>query len=318
MDLGLSFFLLSLGLGLLWKTGGWSVSNAVRFAVVYKIENFAVGFFIFAVATGIPEITSAIVSSAKKIPELSASNLIGSTFVNTCLQVGLAALVAYKLPIEVFLRKRLKATCLAISAIMIILVFDPQNRIYLGFGLVAVYIFSLIWMFKENTNRFAEEVKREEKGTNGIFSPKIDVAIKLAASLFLLMLSAWLSVTSAVWIAQGLNVPLPLIGATVVAVGTALPEMTLEVHAVLRKEYGLALGDIFGSSLLNIGFLLGMLILFNPYFDLSIARTVFPFFSINIVWVFYRLFRKHAFTLYDGIFFIVLFASYIGRIIASQ
>ena len=104
------------------------MTHALRFAVEYRIENFIVGFFLFAVATGLPEITSAIVSSLKGVPELSAGDLIGSTFVNTSLQIGLATFFAYKLPVEAALRSRLIQSGVAISAIMLILFFaDPLS-----------------------------------------------------------------------------------------------------------------------------------------------------------------------------------------------
>ncbi len=317
MDLGISFILLAVGLVVLWKTGDWSVANAVRFALVYRVESFIIGFFIFAVATGLPEITSATVSSLTKVPELSAGNLLGSSFVNLTLQLGIASILARKLPIELTLRSRLLQTSITITFIMAIVFFLKIGTVYLGIALVAIYALSFIWLPKTPEKPFIEEVKEPLK-ENGFFPRKIEVLIKLAASLVLLILSAWLTVFAAISIAQQLQVPVMFIGGTLIAVGTALPELTLEIHAVRRKEYGLALGDIFGSSLLNITLILGMLILFNAPLSLAIGRIISPFFFIVIPWIFYRLIRKHPFTWCDGIAFILIFVLYIISITVKQ
>lgn len=318
MGLGLSFLLLVIGLILLWKTGEWSVNNAVRFSVVYRIESFIIGFFIFAVATGLPEITSAAVSSFKKVPELSAGNLVGSTFVNLSLQLGIASILAEKLPVQLLLRNRLLQSSITVTIIMTILFFLPKGNIYLGIGLIAIYLLSFIRLPQAPKEHFSQEVKKELVEQYGTLSPKAEVFFKLTGSLCLLVVSAWLTVISAVSIAQQINVPVALIGGTLIAVGTALPELTLEIHAVRRKEYGLALGDIFGSSLLNLSFILGMLNLFNPGLPFVIPRLVFPFFIPVMLWIFYRLFRKEPFTRYDGIAFILLFLFYMIRVSAGH
>ncbi len=317
MSLFISFVLLIMGLFLLWKAGDWSVTNAIRFSILYQIESFAIGFFIFAVATGLPEITSAIVSSIKKVPELSAGDLIGSTFVNLSLQLGIASIIAKHLSVEDHLRNRLFQTILIVSAIMLALLFIPRGNIYLGISLVAVYLLSFLRFPKEPPEIF-EEVKKEIAGKKGFFPPKIEILFQLTGSLILLIFSAWLTVLSAVSIAKLAKVPLSLIGGTLIAVGTSLPELTLEIHAVKRKEFALALGDIFGSSLLNISMVLGMLILFNSNLSLSIARIVFPFFVPVVLWILVRLVQKRPFTLYDGIGLTLIFVFYLLRVSAIQ
>lgn len=311
MDLFLYSSLLLVGLLLLWKTGDWAVSNAVRFSVVFQIESFIIGFFLFAVATGLPEITSAAVSSFKEVPELSAGNLIGSTFVNLSLQLGIASILARKLVVEAALHARLLRTIGTVTFIMIALLFIAKSNVYLGVGLIVLYAVSFLFRSKAAHKSFTKEVRKEEVEKPTFFSPKIDVLFKLLMSLSLLVASAWITVISAVNLAKMTGISLTLVGGTIIAIGTALPELTLEIHAVRRKEYGLALGDIFGSSLLNITLVFGLLVLLNPNMTLSIAKYIFPFFAPVAFWIFYRLVRKQPFTLYDGIAFIVIFSLYL-------
>ena len=135
--------------------------------------------------------------------------------------------------------------------------------------------------------------------------------LNLQSVWFFLIFSSWLTVLSAVNIAEDLHIPVAIVGGTIIAVGTGLPELTLEIHAIRKKEYSLALGDIFGSSLVNVSFVLGLLLLLNPPFDLSIAKPVFGFLCGASVLIFYRLGLKKPFNVKDGVLLIVLFLIYL-------
>ena len=105
MDLVFQLALLVIGLGLLWKIGGMAVQNAIGFSDIFGISRFTIGFFIFAISTGLPEISSTIVASLKGVPELSSGTLMGSTFINLTLSMGIVVTLAKKIEIESQLRK---------------------------------------------------------------------------------------------------------------------------------------------------------------------------------------------------------------------
>lgn len=311
MNIFVAILLLIIGLILLWKTGGWSVNNAIRFSKIYQIESFLIGFFLFAISTGLPEIVSAIVSSFKGVPALSAGDLMGSTFVNLSLLLGISAIVAKNLVVEADLRKKLIVTLALILIIMFLVFMMPNWPLLLGLVFLAVYIISFFWLKNGAKKAFSQDVTTEQTHEKlWISNPKTDVLVKLAISLGLLIFSSWVTVIAAVNIAKDLHVPVSIIGGTIIAVGTGLPELTLEIHAVRKKEYSLALGDIFGSSLVNVSFVLGLLLILNPPFDLSIVRPVLSFTAAISILIFLRLAKKMPFSVRDGVILIIMFIFY--------
>lgn len=319
MGLIISWIFLLLGLFLLWKSGNHSIHNAIRASILFKIESFAIGFFLFAISTSLPEIISAIVSSIKKVPELSAGDLMGSTLANISLLLGICALIAKKLPIEEALRSRIFLTMILCLAILATVLFFPLSNPIFGGILIAIYLISF-WAFqKQSAKNFTEELSQKEdnpKEKLWVTSRKLDVCLKLGLSLSFLILSAWMSVLSAIFIAKSFDISPALIGGTIIAVGTGLPELTLEIHAIKRKEYSLALGDIFGSSLANVTLILGILLAWNTSVDLSIGKVIFPFSVFASLPIFYRLYKKTPFQIKDGIFFLFAFVFYCIRILS--
>lgn len=317
MELFFQFFLLCIGLGLLWKGGELAVRYAVGLSEIFGIKLFTIGFFLFAISTGLPEISSAIVSSLKGIPELSAGDLMGSTFVNMSLILGVIALIGKSIEIDLSLRKELLWTIFLILAIFTGLVLPHNLKALTGILLILLYIFSA---FLFQTRKQKAEAKRELKEIEEIvekaekkplISPKIDILAKLLGSLVLLLVSSWVTVHAGAKLANMMEIGISIVGASFVAVGTSLPELALGIHAVRRKEFALILGDIFGASLLNVSFTLGMLILINQQVNLSIVKTIFPFLCAVIAWLLIRIFPKKPLTRLDGVILLSVFTLYL-------
>ena len=311
LNTALAIIFLVFGLLFLWKTGGWAVHHAIRFSLVYRVESFYIGFFIFAIATTLPEITSAIVSSLQGVPALSAGDLMGSSLVNLSLLLGIASIVAKELPVDMRLKNKLLGMMIAMMVMMVLIVYTPLHRLS-GWGLVAVYILSIFWLQSGGKQDFSEKVTQKTPPVYlWVSSIKIDVLLKLTISLVLLILSAWITVIAAMHIAKSFHISIAVIGATVIAIGTSLPELTLQIHAIRKREYALALGDIFGASLVNLSFILGFLLVFNPPFDLSIGTSVFYFLIPTSLVIFFRLLTKKPFKTVDGALLIAIFVLYL-------
>jgi len=316
MELLFQIVLLVVGLALLWKVGEKTVQDAVGFSVAFGIERFTIGFFIFAISTGLPEISSAVVSSIRGVPELSSGDLLGSSFVNMSLILGISILVAKEMEIHADLRKKLFATIGLLALLFIGIAINPIENLFTGILLVLIYIGSFFWfqvgMPKKEVEKEVREVEKkmvaEEKKWG--MSPKAIISLRLLRSLIFLILSSWLTVHAAANVAELLDLELNIVGATFVAVGTSLPELALEIHAVRRKEYALAVGDIFGSSLLNISFILGILVFMNPNLELRLSKVILPFALAVIGWMAIRLFQKKPLVKKDGLLFIGAFVVY--------
>lgn len=298
------FFLI--GLFLLWKAGDHCVKYSVEFSLLFHFESFAIGFFLFAVSTGLPEISSAIVSSLEKVPELSAGDLIGSSFFNLTGILGLVILLSKKIEIIKALRKRMLVTTSIILVISISLLFFSQGNLFLGISLILLYFVSMGFfktpyqkkLFSEELEEGKKEIKQLEK--KAFFSAKIDVCLKLFMSITILLLSSWLTIHSAIQVATYWQLDLALLGGTFVAIGTGLPELSLEIHAIRKKQYSLALGDIFGSTFLNVSFILGLLISLNPSLSLNFARISFPFMGLLLIYLLWKIFYARYWKKREG------------------
>ena len=318
MELTFQLVVLVVGLVLLWKMGALCVRNALGFSAIYGIHQFSVGFFIFALSTGLPEISSAVVSSLNKVPQLSVGDLIGSALVNISLILGLIIMISKTIEVSPHLKNKLLKALGLIFLLLSAFLFLKSGGLWLGVVLIALYLGSIYWfqagLPKTET---AAEIKTIEKKTEKIekkpiITPKVDILAKLLGSLGLLLLSSWITVHAAAKLAALMQVQLALLGGTIVAVGTSFPELVLSIHAIRRKEYALALGDLFGASLLNISLTLGFLIIMNPGLSLGYAWKVTPFVGAILIWVAQAFARKKSFNLKDGLFFLSVFFCYFG------
>lgn len=129
--------------------------------------------------------------------------------------------------------------------------------------------------------------------------------------MLFLIISSWISVTAGVEIAKILGIDVAIIGGTIIAVGTSLPELALEIHAIRQKEYSLALGDIFGSSLINVSIFLGLLISINPGLKLNFGLKTLPFLTVALAITLFRMFRKKPLKIFDGVILIALSILYL-------
>lgn len=309
MTLFLQFALLAAGLILIWKTGEAAVRNAVAFSLAYNVEKFAIGFYIFSLSTCLPEISAVIASSLQKVPELSAGNLMGSTLANVSLVLGIAAIMAKNINIEGSLKKTILRFIWLIVIILASISITGKANTFAGILLILIYFSSLFWfqMGIPKDEAVKEIIQIEKKP---VLSSKMSIILKLIFSLFLLAISSWLIVYSSKKIANILHIDLSMFGATLISVGTSFSEITLIIHSVKKKEYSLALGDIFGASVVNLSLALGILIMLNSGIDLTYARKVLPFLIICVALVILRLYQNKPIVRKDGIIFIGSFVLY--------
>lgn len=317
MDLAFQFVLLCIGLIFLWRMGERCVRYALAFSSLFGIQQFTVGFLIFAVSTGLPEISDAVVSSLNGVPELSLGDLSGSTTINMSFILGILILVGKEIEVSPHLRKKLIRTVGAMVIVFGGVLLFETSSFWLGMGLIGCYLSSFFWyqagIPKTEASEEMKELEKEGEvpAAKTWISPRVDVLLKLALSLSFLLLASWMIVHAARNIARVSGVDLSLLGGTVVAIGSSFPELALEIHAIKQKKYSLALGDLFGSSLLNISLVLGLLMLLNTSVNLSYLWKVAPFLAAIFIWCFQKLVRKQNFKRIDGFIFLAIFGAYL-------
>ncbi|WP_339149450.1 MULTISPECIES: calcium/sodium antiporter [unclassified Sutcliffiella] len=263
----MSYLLLVVGFALLIKGADWFVDGASKIAKILRISPLLIGLTIVAFGTSSPEATVSILAALDGSAEVSLGNVIGSNIFNITLVVGLTALLN---PLKVeseTIRKEIPFTLLG-STVLLVLISDvalqgfSENLITRSDGLIFLLIFSIfmyyIFEVARNSRDKMEVQEESEKATWGKNSFR--TVIGLAAIIF----GGELVVRNSTEIAVSLGMSETLVGLTIVAIGTSLPELVTSIMAAIKKQSEIALGNIVGSNIFNIFFVLGTSSLITP------------------------------------------------------
>lgn len=237
----LNIILLVIGLILIIKGGDWFVESAIWIAKITKIPPFIIGATVVSIATTIPEVLVSVIATTQGSVDLALGNAIGSIIANIGLIMGISLFVAP--PKKVSKSYLVKGFYMVVSALtLIVLSLDgflskPQS-IVLWVMLVGYFLLNL---------KFTAETTIDEKIT---FEKKY--VIYFIAGAASLIIGARLLVDNGVAIAQALNVSEAIIGLTIIAVGTSLPELVTTITALIKKNSNLSLGNIIGANMMNL------------------------------------------------------------------
>jgi len=252
----LILFLLSLFV--LVKCAGYSIKYSSKIAKFLKLPEFIVSFFIIALIAVLPEATIAIISAIKGEPGLGLGTLLGSNVTDLTLVFGIVSLFSYNgIKVESkILRNNLYY--LGLLVLPLILGFDGKFSRIDGLILILAGIFFFFKIFKDS-KRFSKKFNHTKK------EPVFKNFLLLLLSLGILLLGAFFTVKFAVNFAQDINLPVIIIGITILAIGTCLPELIFSIRAVKNNRDGLALGDILGTVVTDATIILGLVAVISPF-----------------------------------------------------
>jgi cation:H+ antiporter len=250
---------------ILYEASHLTITNAVKVSDITRLGKTAVGFSILAFSTSLPELSVAFIAASTAEATVSVGNVLGSNIVNVSLIVGLAVLLlSLRHPHKVnivssFAREELGSLYFGLfisSVIPLSLIYIAEASWIVGLILILIFVFYTYRLSKiripyDQAMPISEGEKKNLRWY--IFITLLGVAG--------VILSAYLLVESAVAVAEAIGIPQSLIGATVIAFGTSLPELTLDLRAFLTGHSSLAFGDIVGSSFINITLILGITLL---------------------------------------------------------
>lgn len=262
----MTLYFLLFGIGLVTVTLGadWVVTGASRVAAHYDVSALMVGLTIVAFGTSAPELMVSTTAAAQGRAGLAVGNVMGSTVANVGLIVGLGALVS---PILVHQRLLRRETPLLVLVLVIVMVLSFNGEIGRLDGLLLVggFVVYLVYLHRwGKTGALAESLAQEAKQKTRDAGRQYVSWIRVALGLGLLLLGARWLVDAAVVLARMLEVPEEVIGATLVAVGTSVPELATTVSAAVRGMGDIAMGNIIGSNIFNLGLVLGSAALVSP------------------------------------------------------
>ena len=297
-ELLFNFVLLIIFLAILVRSAMFAIDSIIKFSKITGIGEIAIGFLIVAVSTSAPEISVAIFSTTTDNVGLTLGDIFGSNVTNIGLISGVFLLLSPLRRIEIKSTGSLIPILLLASVIPLLLLLVQEGGRFIGLGLLAVFGFFIYYSIRTHVKLGQGE---KEKG-----SAKKQLVF-YGISITIVILSAKMIVDSASTIAEITGFRQSVIGATLIALGTSLPELTVDIVAIRRKHFELALGDIIGSCLVNITLVLGIvLVLSEVAINFQILSTLI-FFAIISPVILFGLIRKGNLFRWYGL---VLFAIY--------
>jgi cation:H+ antiporter len=253
------------GLIVLIAGGESLVRGAAALATALRISPLVIGLTVVAFGTSAPELAVSVKAAHASSGDLALGNVVGSNIANVLLILGLSALLA-PLAVSSQLVRFDVPLVVAVSVLMLLMGLDGAIGVWDGallLGLLGVYT---VWSFRQGRAEAAANEPSQDAGS-GVGESARQLAIQLVlilAGLGLLWLGARWLVDGAVGIARLLGVQELVVGLTVVAIGTSLPELITSLLAVRRGQRDLAVGNVVGSNLFNILGVLGLASLVAP------------------------------------------------------
>ena len=244
------------GLTALYFGSDWLVKGAARLAISLNIQPVVVGLTVVALGTSMPEFVVSFIGALKGLPDIALGNIVGSNIVNIGLILGLSAII-YPLSVHMKLvRFEIPFMVFAAVILFIVSIDGIISRIdsILFAAIFTAYIVYTIKVSKKESKRVKEEYKEFLQKKDSITKD----LILIAAGLAVLIAGAEILVRAAVPIARAMGISELIIGMTIVAVGTSLPELATSTVAAFKKEADISIGNIVGSNIFNILFILGI------------------------------------------------------------
>ncbi|WP_116132042.1 calcium/sodium antiporter [Tropicimonas sp. IMCC34043] len=256
----MTVFLVLAGIALLVTGGDLLVRGAVRLAESLRVSPLVIGVTLVGFGTSVPELATSLIAARDGAPAIAIGNVVGSNICNILLILGAAA-VLRPIVIDARMLRRdgavLAATTLLCIAVLAAGLLVPATA--------AVFLLLLIvWTGATFVaGRTAMTAAGPSLGAAPLPRPAVPVLLTLGG-IALVILGANMLVDGAVGIARGLGVSEAVIGVTVVALGTSLPELVTSVSAALRGQNDIAFGNILGSNVFNVLAILGVTSAFGP------------------------------------------------------
>lgn len=251
------------GIVLLVLGGELMVKGAASLAIRLGLSPLVIGLTVVSVATSSPELAVSIDAVLRGHPELAFGNVVGSNTVNIMLILGIGALMAALTVQQQLLRFDLPFM-VGISVLLLLLSLDGTLGLFDGVILLGAYLAITVITIILGRRAVAREAATADQVDTEKPAPVWLSVVLVAVGIAALVVGAQLLVRGAVSIASGLGVSQLIIGLTVVAIGTSLPELAATIAAVRRGEIDIAVGNIVGSNIANIGLILGLPILLSP------------------------------------------------------
>lgn len=319
----ISILLIVIGLVILILGAEGLVRGASSIAAKFKISPLIIGLTVVSFGTSAPELTVNLVSALQGSTDLAVSNVIGSNIVNILLILGVCAIIV---PLSVKSSTVWKEIPLALLGVFLVFVmindqlfdgvaFNALTRTdgILLLSLMAIFMYYIFGMAKRDRKgkRLDEGAPADEAEDIKEYGTLTSIGFTLGGLVGLIVGGRWL-VQGATDIATAAGLSEALIGLTVVAIGTSLPELATSVVAALKKQADIAIGNVVGSNIFNVFFVLAATSTILPL-PVSGALSTDVLVAVGatlLLFIFMFVRKKHHLTRWEGIAFVLLYVVY--------
>lgn len=311
----LQFCLFLIGLVFLIKGADYLVSGSVSFAKRLKIPDLVIGLTIVAFGTSAPELIVSVFSALSGTTDIAVGNVVGSNISNTLLILGVSAAI-YPLSVHSnTIWKEIPFSFLA-SCLMVFLALDhifsgvDGSIITRGDGLVLLSVFSIfLYYIVASAKRGDPGVQTEDIHMESPLKTFLAIGVGMAG----LAGGGYMMVEAAKSLAYMAGISEQMVGLTIVAIGTSLPELATSVVAAMRKQSDIAIGNVVGSNIFNILWILGLTSVVLPLpVDVSITSDiVFMLITTIVLFGFILIGKRHELERWQGVGFVLLYIFYI-------
>lgn len=309
----LTWILLIIGFVMITSGATWLTNGSAAIAQRLKMSEYIIGMTIVAVGTSLPELTVSVASTFAGSADMAIGNIVGSNIFNILFILGICALIK---PVS-FTKNNLRVDiwlCLAVSLALVAMLWGGKLSRIEGIVMVLCYVAVIIFSIKSGNKE--QGVQEDEPQESSKFS-WIKSLLLVALGLVALVYGADLTLDSAITVARSLGISERVIGITLLAGGTSLPELAASLVAVSKGHGALALGNVIGSNIANILLILGSCATITPlamgsitYIDLGVLFGAAVLLAISA-----RLFGHRVITRMEAVAFLAAYVLYIWYLI---
>lgn len=258
MEIMMQVVLLAIGFAMLVKGADWFVDGAAGIAEKFGIPQLVIGLTIVAMGTSAPEAAVSINAALKGNAAITIGNVVGSNILNILIILGITSVIVTVAVAKSTVKIEIPYMLL-ITLLLLCLGYTGQRITFLeGIVLWAAFLLYLAYLF-QMAKKNKEEVEEKEKD-----QPVWKLLVFTVAGLFLIVLGSDVTVNAATAIAKFMGMSERFIGLTIVALGTSLPELFTSVSAAIKGKADIAIGNVVGSNIFNILFVVGTTALITP------------------------------------------------------
>lgn len=307
--------LMIVGILLLYLGGESLLKGCIDIADTWKLPKIFVSTIIVGFGTSLPELVVSLRAAFAESPDLVLGNIIGSNTSNILLVLGIAVLIGPFTIQKQLISKNVAWLCVSSMLLFIMCMFDAIG-FYSGVLLLAVLCFYFIHVFFHNTQASEQVFDHTiaDSATGMTFAPWVSYLL-CVVGLLSLVGGGHLVVEGASGLARSLAIPEVVVGLSILAVGTSLPELTTAVVAALRKHSDVVVGNILGSNIFNILIVLGLTSCIK---SIKVASQIVQIdiwvMLISVFALGYMLLRGRVFSRKVGVFFVIAYFLYVVSI----